>query len=288
MEKYIINSVSEYLDVIKKIFKKENTLWFRGQENARWRLLPKYWREKKLISNWKGEKISFPSMSNGDIYKSIWNLNYLLNEFKRRAIPFLKYYPKNDLEWLILMQHYGVPTILLDWTTNPLIALYFAVLNKNCENYEQSEYNEPLTELFKKNDLLEYGACVCAINPIKLNKEVIEDKLFNIQLETDYEIVKEWLYQKKDYTYGPIAFVSHHFDERLRNQAGTFTIHGYNIWAIDYYTIFRKIIYKIFIPCEKVNVIREELKLLGITHSFVFPGLESIAKEITEENYMKN
>lgn len=55
----------------------------------------------------------------------------LVRLFKIHAAPFLVSKPVNDWEWLAIAQHHGLPTRLLDWTRNPLVAAYFAVEKEN-------------------------------------------------------------------------------------------------------------------------------------------------------------
>ncbi|MBW8182913.1 FRG domain-containing protein [Shewanella nanhaiensis] len=53
----------------------------------------------------------------------------MMVEFKRLSVPVIpsSEIPTCEFEWLFLAQHYSLPTRLLDWSTNPLVALYFAV-----------------------------------------------------------------------------------------------------------------------------------------------------------------
>lgn len=83
-------------------------IWYRGQASAEWALTPGYLR-----------LTTPPSEAT------------LLKRFKQSAAMLIEMAPRVTFDWLFLMQHYGVPTRLLDWSESPLVGLYFAVESMN-------------------------------------------------------------------------------------------------------------------------------------------------------------
>jgi hypothetical protein len=127
-----------HLDPDKKLEKWEGFLkfcnqhavanrWFRGVTDVSHELVPKIGRMHREVSHkWGATKKTERGETNfADREKRI------LDAFKRRALPDLKFVPTTQFEWLALAQHHGVPTRLLDWTTNPLTAAWFAVRDKS-------------------------------------------------------------------------------------------------------------------------------------------------------------
>jgi hypothetical protein len=201
----------------------------------------------------------------------------MLADFKRRARPFLDPLPGNDFEWMFVAQHHGVPTRLLDWTTNALVALYFAV--SGAPNIE-GDGAAACDNFLKGEDLQGDGFAVFAIDPGAINQAAhgYGEPLDIAAHGEEWSHYLDPLYSSTATTYAPICVLAPHVSPRIRAQSGVFTLHGSNVWPIDYYDILRPLITKVFIPYTATARIQEGLRLLGMTDSFIYPELESIAR----------
>lgn len=283
--KHTVKNLSEYIKLVSEINREEDDLaWFRGHENASFRLVPSILRDVSPLEDARGNPLT-----GGEYYvsegSSVTGLDAerMLDEFKRKSVPFLQFQPKNDFEWLFLMQHHGVPTRLLDWTTNALVALYFAVEFLSSKNHKSSRNSA--FHFMDNDEFRGDGVAIFSINPHKINKK-FHDINYPVDVSNDFESWQPYVYptySSKLDTYFPICILAPHISPRIRAQSGSFTLHGANIWPMDYYTELRPLIRKIFIPYSNAVKIREELHSLGITVSFIYPDLDGVSREIKEQ-----
>jgi len=109
------NSLINILD-IHEFFRDYRSLqpsgcwWFRGHANKEWPLIPKAGRSEFCLPSSDGLRPD----------------KYRFEEWRKQAVAYNGQLPKDDWECLAIAQHHGLATRLLDWTENPLVAVFFA------------------------------------------------------------------------------------------------------------------------------------------------------------------
>lgn len=294
-------SLEGYISCIKEIYEREKQndckkhLFFRGQADASWSLTPKVLREKDY--NEKELVLDFYH------YGPLHSFNYDLD---------------NDrLSLLTDMQHYEVPTRLLDWSLSPLSSLYFAVessRNKSTLNRLllelQSEVEPKCVKIdidIKKDEIADNGtdAVVYVLNPWAFNKQILDNNcrsynshpkiqdaylLARALLSTykDFAYIKKFLYDKygfritKKDIQEPFALVSNFTNSRMQHQRGVFTIHGMDKVDLRNEDYFTSNAYKIIIKAEVKQEIYEQLNWLYINEYTQYPDIKGI-KEIVAQ-----
>jgi len=248
---------------------------FRGQANSNWDVVPGIFRENYL--SYESELI---------------NGAFLRNPSEFRKLD-------TDFEKLAKLQHYGLPTRLLDVTSNPLVALYFA-----CQPYQ--EYNEVDNSIIKPDGVVLFSRSYSkSCNDLEVsvishlaNMEVNGDTTLNKLLE---ELEDKRIYSSKsakdcrDGQYKSLIeilqnnyfVVSNMNNERLIRQSGLFLLVGkYNI-IIQEKDIGQSVIQvakssaksdfdlnAFRIPFDKKEEILEELDFYNINEGALFPELE--------------
>ena len=241
-KKWNVRTVGELLGVLKQLRKADDDFfWYRGHRNAKWPLIPSLFRP---------EHVSKQEMT-------------LLKRFKQHSFPYLQRVPETEWEWLFLMQHFGLPTRLLDWTESPLVALYFS--------------------LFPIGSPKEPDGAVWCLRPLALNK--LANYVDGLPAFGDDAVLRSYL---SSITVGietaaakPLAILAPRAFPRLHAQHGVFTIFHRNKTPIDELGNHSHVT-KLVIPASAKSKLRRELNFLLINELSMFPELGKVSGRINE------
>ena len=252
---------------------------YRGHSNhKKYKLLPGIFRER-VVS---------PGCTTTEYSQLEFNI---LNDFISEACRFVKDIPVEDIPaWLEIAQHFGVPTRLLDFTENPLVALYFSCIGSPREDATVWILNEPV---YNKKIFLE-GPLVLTIKSKHMVSKIVSDEI----VYQDYQVQH---YNNPDYIQWPWIYKPHYHEERMNLQSSIFMIWGSDRRPLTEFVSTNEfmteetvtnqangLICNIIIPANRKHELLNQLNLCGINEKFIYPGMDGIGRYINQKYSSRN
>jgi FRG domain len=264
----VIASFKEYVEIIEqRQSKAKNSLWYRGCGKSTHALVPTLFRHKTAKTKEALEQLE----------------RQLMVRFRQRSIPLHNRSLADEWDTLFFMQHYGVPTRLLDWTENPFIGFYFAVTSGPF-SVSKGTRNKPPKISFSSD------AAIWIFNPVEWNNHATsqQGKGLGILTPGDDALLRYKPVRRFDeIPVHPVALYGAHNSPRIVAQRGVFTMYGNDTSPMeDAYEKFHfpaECLIKVILKREKLPNLRTAILQHGITESVVFPDLEGLAREMKRE-----
>ena len=254
-----VETLSEFAAAVERALDDavSDTLWFRGVSDAAYQLVPRFYRRE-------------PDALAADLRKKE---ELMIERFRHRSLPFLSTRYESSLEALFIMQHYGIPTRLLDWSENAFVALWFAM----------TYADKAIRELGQSPA----AAAVWILDPVAWNRGALHSvgHTGGVFLPSDPLLTRRYAPSSDDLTGADaVALFGPHNSARIVAQRGVFTIAGAlrtpmeNTFAASS-AYAPACLRKIEVPAEAVSNLTNVLTRIGFSESMMFPDLDGFARE---------
>lgn len=265
-----VGSIADFAKEVERLLPPDSAgNWYRGISKSSYTLTPGLLRHPSVI----------------DLEGLLRLESNMLEDFERHSVlhtgDMAGTGADADFKKLFFMQHYGIPTRLLDWSSNPFIALYFALSTAQLASGATAPADD---------------AVVWVVNPVAWNRAALEHvsfgdagplkhtdaisgygprRLFAGEFEPSaIKTLNQW----------PVCILGITNSARMFAQRGVFTILGKDLRPMEEQWTAGKFgsdaLARIVIPKDRIFSMLSSVLRLGYTDSVSYPDLHGLAMEI--------